>query len=74
MDVLPTKRDVSGAFKLIPIAISGLPHMGRRFGTYLVAYLALFFGWKASPANWGVAATLLLQFAASFKPSEPHIH
>ena len=28
----------------------------------------MFFGWKPSPANWGVIATLLLQYVASYRP------
>ena len=66
------KRDVKGAFKLIPVFIAGLTHMGCRFGKFLVAYLSTFFGWKPSPANWGEITTLLLQFVAAFGPAIPH--
>ena len=65
------KRDVNGAFKLIPISIRGLAHMGLQFSEYMILYLSLYFGWKPSPASCGVISTLLLQFVASFTPSRP---
>ena len=68
IDVLLCKRDVEGAFKLIPVAVEGAPHIGCRFATYVVTYLSMFIGWKPSPANWGVVTTLLLQFVASYTP------
>ena len=51
--VLLSKRDVKSAFKLVPIAVCGLPYMGCRFGNFICIYLALFFGWRPSPANLG---------------------
>ena len=66
--VLLSKRDVKSAFKLIPIAVFGLPYMGCRFSSFICIYLALFFGWRPSPANWGVVATLLMQYIASHRP------
>ena len=64
-----SKRDVQSAFKLIPIAVFGLPYMGRRFRNFICIYLALFFGRRPSPANWGVVATLLMQHIASHRPT-----
>ena len=51
--VLISKRDVKSAFKLAPLAVCGLAYMGCRFARFIGIYLALFFGWRPSPANWG---------------------
>ena len=72
IDILLCKRDVKGAFKLLPVAIAGLTHMGCRFASYIVTYLAMFFGWKPSPANWGVITSMLLQYVATFQPTDEH--
>ena len=70
--VLLCKRDVKGAFKLLPVSIVGLAHMGVRFAEYMIVYLSLFFGWKPSPASWGIISSLLLQFVASFIPRDKY--
>ena len=62
------KRDVKGAFKLRPVSIVGLAHMGLQFANYMILYPSLYFGWKPSPASWGIISSLLLQFVASFSP------
>ena len=67
--VLIAKRDVKGAFKLIPVSIRGLWHMGCRVANFVCVYLALFFGWRPSPANWGIMASLLMQFVAAHSPA-----
>ena len=69
--ILLCKRDVKGAFKLLPVSIVGLAHMGIQFANYTILYLSLYFGWKQSPASWGIISSLLLQFVASFAPSDP---
>ena len=66
--ILIWKRDVKGAFKLIPISIRGLAYTGFRFSIYIAMYLALFFGWRPSPANWGLIATLLMQYVTAYRP------
>ena len=66
--VLLCKRDVEGAFKLLPSAVCALPHVGVRFAQYMIMYLSLYFGWKPSPASWGVISSLIMQFVASFTP------
>ena len=71
--VLISKRDVKGAFKLIPVGIRGLAYMGCRFSHYIGMYLALFFGWRPSPANWGLISTLLMQYVAAFRPSNDRL-
>ena len=71
LPVLLCKRDFKGAFKLLPIAIRGLTHMGIQFSEYMILYVSLYFGWEPSPASRGVISTLLLQFVASFVPSRP---
>ena len=43
------KRDAKGAFKLMPVSIRGLTHMGVQFSNYLILYLPLFFVWKPPP-------------------------
>ena len=58
------KSDVKGAFELLPISIRGLPHMGLQFSEYMILYLSLYFGWKPSPASWGVISALLLQYVS----------
>ena len=45
--------------------------MGYRFGCYVGIYLALFFGWRPSPANWGVISTLVMQHVAAHRPAHP---
>ena len=69
--VLVSKRDVKSAFKLVPISVCGLAHMGCRFANFIGIYLSLFFGWRPSPANWGVVATLVMQFIAAHRPAAP---
>ena len=70
--VLPAKRDVRSAFKLIPLSISMLLHAGFKVEHYILAYLSLYFGWKGSPGTWGVMATLTLQFISRHRPVDPH--
>ena len=67
--VMISKRDVKGAFKLIPVSVKGLCYMGCRVANFVCVYLSLFFGWRPSPANWGIIASLLMQFIASHAPS-----
>ena len=50
--ILMSKRDVKGAFELIPVSVKGLSYMGRRFAKFARMYLSLFFGWRPSPSNW----------------------
>ena len=68
--VLLCKRDVKGAFEIIPFSIDGLTYMGCRFAGLISMYLALFFGWRHSPANWGLISTLLMQYVAAFRPAQ----
>ena len=65
--VLLCKRGVEGAFELLPLAICALPHMGVHCSKYMIMYLSLYFGWKHSPASWGVTSSLLPQYVASSK-------
>ena len=67
--MLISKRDVKSAFKLAPIAVCGLAYMGCRFAHFVGIYLALFFGWRPSPANWGVISTLVMQYIAAHRPA-----
>ena len=67
--VLISKRDVESAFKLAPIAVCGLAYMGCRFAHFVGIYLALFFGWRPPPANWGVISTLVMQYIAAHRPA-----
>ena len=69
--ILLCKRDVKGAFKLLPASIAGLAHMGLQFANYTILYLRLYFGRKPSPASWGIISSILLKFAASFTPKDP---
>ena len=64
--ILIPKRDVRGAFKLIPVSIRSLAYTGCRFAGYMVVYLSLFFGWKPSPANWGAISTLMMHYLSAF--------
>ena len=66
--VLICKRDVKGAFKQIPVSIRGLAYMGCRFSVYISMYIALFFGWRPSPENCGLASPLLMQYIAAYRP------
>ena len=66
--ILISKRDVKGAFKLVPVSVRGLAYMGCRFAHFVGMYLAMFFGWRCSPANWGVLSSLLMQYVAAFRP------
>ena len=34
--VLLRKMDAMGAFKLLPVSVFGLPHMGRQFSHYMI--------------------------------------
>ena len=67
--ILISKRDAKGAFKLVPVSVRGLAYMGRRFAHFVAMYLAMFFGWRCSPANWGILSSLLMQYVAAFRPS-----
>ena len=42
--VLLSKRNVEGAFKLFPVSVRGLTHMGLQFSNFMVLYLSLYFG------------------------------
>ena len=72
--ILLGKRDVRSAFKLIPLSISMFYHAGLRVANYILLYLSLYFGWKGSPGNWGVIATLTLQYIAAHKPENGNTH
>ena len=65
--ILICKRGAKGAFELIPLSIRGMAYMGCRFASFIVMYLALFFGWRPSPANWGIVSTLLMQYVAAYR-------
>ena len=69
--LLVSKRDVKSAFKLVPVSVRGYAYMGYRFANYVGIYLALFFGWRPSPANWGVISTLAMQHVAAHRPASP---
>lgn len=71
MLILISKRDVKSAFKLVPASVLGLAYMGYRFAEFVGIDLALLFGWRRSPANWGVISTLLMQRVASYRPASP---
>lgn len=53
VDVLLRKRDVEGAFKLIPAALSGLSYMGCIFSQFLATYLSMFFRMDAVARQLG---------------------
>ena len=69
--LLISKRGVKSAFKLVPVSVCGYPYVGYRFGQYVGIYLALFFGWMPSAANWGVISTLAMQHVAAYRPAHP---
>lgn len=71
--ILIPKRDVKGAFKLLPVSIRGLEYMGCLISISIAMYLAMFFGWRPSPANWGLISTLLMQYVAAFRPRDEYI-
>ena len=65
------KRDSEGAFKLSPVSIAGLTHMGVRFSKFAFVYFSLLFGWKPCPDSRGIISPKLLQFVASFSQKNP---
>ena len=71
--ILISKRDVKGAPKLTPVSIRGLAYMGCRFSVYIGMYLAMFLGWRPSPANCGVISTLITQYVSAFRPSNEYL-
>ena len=68
LPILICKRDVDGAFKLIPVSTKCLAYMGCMFSVFIAIYLALFFGWRPSPANWGIVSTLMMQYVSAYRP------
>ena len=70
--ILICKRDANAAFKFIPVSIRGVAYMGCRFSGFLIMYIALFFGWRPSPANWGLIAKFLMQYVAAYRPASGH--
>ena len=65
------KRDVMGDFELLHIFIMGLTRVGLQFSNYMILRLSIYSGWGPSPAWRGIISVLLLQFGASFVPSQP---
>ena len=64
-------RDVKSAFKLTPVSVCGLAHMGYRFANFFGIYLALFLGSRPSPSKWGAISTLAMQHVAAHRPAAP---
>lgn len=61
------KRDINGAFKLLPMSIRRLTHVGLQFSNYTILYISLYFRWKPPPATRGVISSLLLQFVSPIR-------
>lgn len=71
--VLICKRDAKGAFKFTLVSIRDMAYMWRMFSVYISMYLSLLFGWRPSPANWGVISAHLIQYVAAYSPRDEFI-